>query len=215
VNHYLTAKLQLMSNGRNPKRKNIDSSRDAGGFIALPWSVIDCPAYRRLSLIAKCLLVEVARQYCKDNNGRMLLSRAYMSKRGWMSNDTISKAKLELTEAGFIYQTVMGHRPNRASWYAITWYSLDRLVGYDVGAETGFLRGAYLKNPPLKNASLTPSHGTEKPHIVPLGGTRDQRLVPPHGTIRTCIDASPTPPHGHHLEKPSIATNTQRINFNH
>ena len=204
-----------MANGRNPRRKNVDNSRDAGGFVAMPWAVLDCPGYQRLSLIAKCLLMEVARQYCKDNNGRMLISRAYMSKRGWMSNDTISKAKLELTEAGFIYQTVMGHRPNKASWYAITWYSLDRLDGYDIGAAAGFSRGAYLKSGVLKNASLIPSYGIDTPHIVPSSGTKGHRLAPPNGSILPAFDTSPTPPHGHHLEKPSIATNTHRISFNH
>ena len=204
-----------MSNGRNPRRKNVDTSRDAGGFVALPWSVLDCPGYRKLSLIAKCLLVEVARQYCKDNNGRMLLSRAYMSNRGWISNDTISKAKLELTEAGFIYQTVMGHRPNKASWYAITWYSLDRLDGYDIGAATGFLRGAYLKNFALKNITLIPSHGTDKTLTVPSSGAKGQRFVPPRGTIRPCFEASPTPSHGHHLDKPSSTSKTTWGNYNH
>ena len=204
-----------MANGRNPRRKNVDSSRDAGGFVAMPWAVLDCPGYQRLSLIAKCLLMEVARQYCKDNNGRMLISRAYMSKRGWMSNDTISKAKFELTEAGVIYQTVMGHRPNKASWYAITWYSLDRLDGYDIGAAAGFARGAYLKSGVLKNAPLIPSYGTDTTHSLPPSGTKGQRLAPPHGTNLPSFDSLPIPPHGHHLEKPSDAKKTQWVNFNH
>ena len=84
-----------MANGRNPKRKGHDTSRDQGGFIALPWSVLDCPAYARLSHPAKALLFEVARQFVRDNNGRLLLSRAYMAKRGWKSADTVSKAKRE------------------------------------------------------------------------------------------------------------------------
>ena len=131
-----------MTNGRN-SRSNGDSGRDSGGFIALPWRVMDCPAYTALSVHARALLLEVARQFVKDNNGRLLLSRAYMDKRGWTSNDTLTKCKAELLKAGFIVQTVHGHRPNKASWYAITWRALDKLPGYDEGATELFRRGAY------------------------------------------------------------------------
>ena len=114
-----------MSN-RNPKR---DAGRDPGGFVALPWSVLDSAAYLGLSHTAKALLMEVARQYHRDDNGRMLLSRAHLAKRGWLSAAVIQKAKAELLEAGLIFQTVMGHRPNKASWYAVTWRMLDRIPG--------------------------------------------------------------------------------------
>jgi hypothetical protein len=36
----------------------------------LPWAVLDCPAYARLSHPARDLLMEIARQFVKDNNGR-------------------------------------------------------------------------------------------------------------------------------------------------
>ena len=88
-----------MANGRNKACKG-DSGRDSGGFIALPWSVLDCPAYGRLSMHARALLLEVARQFVRDNNGRMLLSRAYMATRGWKSMDMLNKCKAELIEAG-------------------------------------------------------------------------------------------------------------------
>ena len=50
-----------MANGRNKLRRG-DAGRDAGGFVALPWSVPDSPAYLRLSMHARALLLEVARQ---------------------------------------------------------------------------------------------------------------------------------------------------------
>jgi hypothetical protein len=138
-----------MSNGRNKNSKG-DSGRDAGGFIALPWAVMDCAAYAMLSYTAKALLMEVARQFVRNNNGRLLLSFAYLSKRGWTSSDVITRAKRELIAAGFIYETVMGHRPNKASWYAITWQRLDRIPGFDAGVAETFRRGAYLDSTPLK-----------------------------------------------------------------
>ena len=196
-----------MANGRNNGKKG-DTGRDSGGFIALPWSVLDCPAYARLSMHARALLLEVARQFVRDNNGRLLLSRAYMATRGWRSMDMLNKCKAELLEAGFIFQTVQGHRPNKASWYAVTWRALDKLPGYDAGAELCFERGAYQKAAPLKNASLRPPRGTESPAIAPPHGTAALPTVPPHGAIRPVLGGRPVPPHGHHLEMPSTALQT-------
>ena len=180
------------------KRSKGDSSRDAGGFVAMPWAVLDSHAYARLSHPARSLLMELARQYVRDNNGRLLASRAYLSKRGWKSADVIQRAKDELIRAGFIHETVKGQRPNKASWYAITWYSLDRLPGFDPGAAESFERGAY-----RKNAILSPSHGTESRRIVPSHGTETPPPVPSHGTMNDKKRPLSVPSHGHHLDKPS------------
>ena len=196
-----------MANARNPKRKGHDTGRDQGGFIALPWSVLDCPAYARLSMHARGLLLEVARQFHRDDNGRMLLSRAYMEVRGWKSVDMLTKAKRELLDGGFIFQTVMGHRPNKASWYAVTWRALDKLPGYDEGMAQLFERGAYQKAAPHIGATLRPPHGTGRAVIVPPHGTEALPTVPPHGPIRVVFDCLSVPPHGHPLEMPSIAFN--------
>lgn len=131
---------------RDPKRR--ESSRDAGGFIALPWSVLDCAAYMALSMHARALLLEIARQYVRNNNGRLLASRAFMAQRGWKSADMLSKAKRELLDGGFIFETVKGHRPNKASWYAITWQALDTHPDFDQGATAAFRRSAYLDGTP-------------------------------------------------------------------
>jgi hypothetical protein len=132
-----------MRKGKHTGKSN-PSGRDAGGFVALPWSVLDSPAYQKLSWYAKALLL--ARQFVRDNNGRLLASMSYMCKRGWKSNATLTKAKRELMEGGFIYETVKGHRPNKASWYAITWQTLDNIDGYDFGAKQGFIRSAYCRS---------------------------------------------------------------------
>lgn len=131
-----------MANGRNKGAKS-DAGRDAGGFIALPWSVVDSPAYQALGHPAKALLTEIARQFVRDNNGRLLCSMSYLGPRGWNSWDVLARAKAELIATGFIYETVQGQRPNKASWYAVTWRMLDRNPSYDAGAVEGFVRGAY------------------------------------------------------------------------
>lgn len=138
-----------MSNGRGNGRSKRENGRDPGAFIALPLSVLDCPGYAKLSHPARALLLEVARQCKGDDNGRSLLSSAYMAPRGWKSADVIQRAKAQLIERGFIFETVKGHRPNKASWYAITWHKLGKLKGFDPGVERAFEQGAYKRDVPL------------------------------------------------------------------
>ena len=192
-----------MANGRNPKSKGRGSSRDAGSFVALPWTVLDSQNYQILSANARSLLIELARQYTSMNNGRLLLSRKYLSERGWKSSDMIAKGKKELLDGGFIHETAKGHRPNKASWYAITWQAIDHIPGYDAGALVGFRRSAYTKNVTIKNTPVNPSHGTGKGKIVPLHGSSHHRSKPQDGAIEHTLTTGPTPQYGHHLELPS------------
>lgn len=195
-------------------RRRKDTGRAPGGFIALPWSVLDCPAYLKLSMHARALLLEVARQYGKSNNGRLLMSRAFMQERGWTSVDMLTKAKRELLEGGFVFQTVQGKRPNKASWFAITWQPLDKHPGFDPGAAEAFRKLAYLDGAPLpktkptreelyrkwdgeKNAVLRPSHGTEKPPIGPCGGTGAVLAGPWGGPMEAVSPPLSVPSHGH------------------
>lgn len=138
-----------MANGRGDPRSRVDRGRDPGRFIGLPVSVLESAAYLALSANARSLLLEVALQFHGSDNGRMLLSRAYLKKRGLKSSDMIDKGKRELLDAELIFETVKGHRPNKASWYAVTWRSLDQLPGFDHGVEKAFRRGAYKGCPSL------------------------------------------------------------------
>ena len=169
----------------------------------MPYVVLDSEAYMRLGHPARSLLWDIARQYAGDNNGRLLASAAHLSDRGWTSNDTITRAKRELLEAGFIYETVMGHRPNKASWYAVTWLDLDRIDGYDPGAFSGFERGAFLTRALAKSASLRPADGAKAISIAPASGGNRQVAAPSPGAIKLASTHAPTPPAGDHLEKPS------------
>jgi hypothetical protein len=119
------------------------SGRDAGGFVAIPWTVLDSPAYQALSMPARALLLEMGRQLRGDNNGSLICTKAYMATRGWHSHDVMTRAKKELQTSGFLHETVIGQRPNKASWYAVTWCDLNRLQGFDAGAAESFVRGAY------------------------------------------------------------------------
>lgn len=203
-----------MANARNRNAK-VDAGRDPGGFLALPWSVMDSPAFASLSHAARALLLEVARQFVRDNNGRLLLSTAYLRQRGWLSASGIQKAKRELLDAKFIFETVKGQRPNKASWYAVTWRRLDRMPGYDQGTELLFERGAYRTVPgkdkrpapacknPRKNPSLIPPDGTIAKAVVPRCGPEERPPIPPHGTVPAPPATRSIPPRGNHLDMPS------------
>ncbi|MDP1650392.1 MAG: hypothetical protein Q8M01_19625 [Rubrivivax sp.] len=186
--------------------------------MALPYVVLDCPAYSRLSHPARALLLEVARQCKADDNGRLLLSRPHLAARGWKSADVIQRAKLELINAGFIFETVKGHRPNKASWYAITWHKLGKIAGFDPGADKAFEQGAYRRDVPLiqpktlrgsqpkapfQNTSLSPSNGQGKALIGPLDGQERPPPCPSNGPIRGVLTPSPCPSNGHPLDMPS------------
>jgi len=195
-----------MAKDKAHKAHQKGSSRDGGGFVALPWSVLDCASFRALSHPAKSLLIEFSRQYVKDNNGRLLASSKFLKNRGWNSADVIHRAKLELLEAGLIYETVKGHRPNKASWYAITWQNLDKDSRYDAGAWEGWIhaRSGY------KNTSLIPPDGLNSYSIVPSNGITTGSLIPLDGTIKGINRYIPIPSDGNHLEIPS--TQNKRLN---
>lgn len=207
---------------KTPKWKKASVSRDAGGFVAMPWAVLDSPAYQDLSHPAKGLLMEFARQYIRDNNGMLLASTAYLKARGWKSCSVVDRAKKELIEAGFIYETVKGQRPSKASWYAITWAALDHIDGFDPGARHGFQRSAYrtktallptkpqppsLMKKPANSVTngyvLIPPSGTQHPSTVPLGGIESADTVPLGGSVEGVFCYSSIPLEGNHLETPS------------
>jgi hypothetical protein len=181
-----------MANGRDLKGKRIDTDRVSGGFSPIPWSVLDSQAFLSLSHPARSLLLEMARQDTRSSNGRLILSSRHLRTRGWKSNDTISRAKSELLRANLIYETVKGHRPNKASWYAVTWYRLYPNKGFDVGALEGFRLGAY-SDEYLKNTSLKPSRGAKSTPIAPPSGSRESAATPKGGAVVASTGSSATP----------------------
>lgn len=120
------------------------TGRDGTRFVALPYTVLDSPAFLGLSYSARALLLDIARQFSGSNNGKLVVCDKAMAPRGWTSSTTIHKAKRELLEAGFLCETRKGQKPNKASWFAITWQSLDWTSDMDI-SRAGFTRGAYLK----------------------------------------------------------------------
>ena len=90
-------------------------------YAAIDHRVIDSPAYAGLSFSACSLLLIMARQLTKTNNGHLQASFAWCSKRGFGSEHTLREAIADLIAHGFIYRT-RSHGANKA-WakYAVTW----------------------------------------------------------------------------------------------
>lgn len=141
----------------NPKRfKGAKQKRASGRFYALPASVLQSKAFIGLSSNAARLMLDFLEQYRGDDNGRLICTWAHMhEKRGWKSRDTLDKARAELAAAGFLFETVKGKRPNKASWYALTFFAIDPNDGYDVSPKVfPFMAFADLPTIVLKNTSL-------------------------------------------------------------
>lgn len=188
------------------------SNRDAGLFVALPHAVIKSVAYRSLSHTARSLLIDIAMQLSPrgENNGQLLCSRNHLAALGWKSADTAQRAKDDLIKAGFIFETVKGQRPNRASWYAVTWMALQRHHGYDTGAFIAFRRSAYMDAEAGVSLVIAPqkpnrealyrkweglskgcaNFGAENAPLVPLHGTGARPTVPAPGTGGSSIAPS-------------------------
>jgi hypothetical protein len=130
------------------RRSRKGHERIEGGFVALPLSVMNSRAYCALSVAARALLVELVRQYTGSNNGRLICTEKVMAPRGWRCSGTLTKNRRELIAAGFLHETFKGQRPNKASWFALTWRALNEPpagAAYDRGAREGFERGAFLR----------------------------------------------------------------------
>jgi hypothetical protein len=186
-------------------KKKVDLDIDKGRWIMMPHAVMTSRRYIGLSHPARSLLWEFAVQLGGHNNGWLIATDRKLKERGWNSSGTISRAKRELLDAEFIFETVKGHRPNKASWYAVTWRALDAAPygkSYDPGADRLFFRSAYAKGDPLpirptrqqlyarhasatENAVLTPSAAARAGAITPCAGAGDPLATPLEGAVLT------------------------------
>ena len=141
--------------------KQSKQKRDGERHIALPHVVIDSPSYRALGYAARALLIDIARQYTGTNNGKLVACDKALKPMGWNSNQTIARGLRELQDAKLLIQTRMGMRPNRAAWFALGYYALDKVDGLDIDPKT-YRTGQYKIKP------LTPITGVESTRIAPI-----------------------------------------------
>lgn len=119
-------------------------------YAAIEHRVIDSLAYADLSHSACRLLIIMARQLTKDNNGNLQATFSWCKKRGIGSEHTLRDAIADLIAHGFIYRT-RSHGANRA-WarYAVTWLSITKREGLFLD---GFVSCAWRKWEPINKKS--------------------------------------------------------------
>lgn len=102
-------------------------------YAAIEHRVIDSPAYADLSFSGRSLLILMARQLTKDNNGHLSASFTTAHRYGFGSEHTLQAAIAELCAHGFIYRT-RSHGANGA-WarYAVTWLQIKNRDGLFLG----------------------------------------------------------------------------------
>lgn len=84
------------------------SRRQLSPFIALERYVLASPAYRSLSLRARCAYQEIVALYDGSNNGRLALSARSLGERLRISRATATRALMELVDRGFIEAAKQG-----------------------------------------------------------------------------------------------------------
>lgn len=89
-------------------------------YAAIEHRVIDSPAFADLTPSAVKLLLLLARQLTKDNNGHLQATFSYM-RRFEFSENTLSRAIQELIAHGMIYRARSGGYQQGAAQYAVTW----------------------------------------------------------------------------------------------
>jgi hypothetical protein len=78
------------------------SKRKLSSFIAIERYIFECPAFRSLSLVARCAFIEVGNLYDGTNNGRIALSARTLADRLPVSRATATRGLNELVDKGFI-----------------------------------------------------------------------------------------------------------------
>ncbi len=110
------------------KREKVKGRKNTGSFARMPHQAINSKHYRNLSIKAQALLACANGRYFGGNNGDIDFTLKTMKKWGWSSNDTITKAKNELLEKGWLVLTRQGGR-NKCNLYALTLWPIDECKG--------------------------------------------------------------------------------------
>lgn len=107
------------------------------GFLHLHRPLLNCCDFISLKGNSIKLLIDIASQYNGFNNGDLCASLSVMKKRGWNSNQQLSKALRELRGRNLIIQTKQGGFNIGPNLYAVTWQPIDECQGkLDIGPTT-------------------------------------------------------------------------------
>ena len=113
---------------KNELRRRVKGRQTTKSFVMFPHDVMEHETFKLLSSRATKLLMDIASQYRGNNNGDLCAPLSIMKKRGWKSSDQLNRAKKELVRSGLVVVSRQGGL-NKASLYALTWFSIDECNG--------------------------------------------------------------------------------------
>jgi hypothetical protein len=107
------------------RRKAKSTAITYKGFLHLHKPLLESSDFISLKGNSIKLLIDIGQQYNGYNNGDLCASLSIMRKRGWNSNQQLSKALKELIDKNLIMQTKQGGLNIGPNLYAITWQPID------------------------------------------------------------------------------------------
>ena len=110
-------------------RKAKSNSKIYKGFLHLHQPLLNCKDFISLKGNSIKLLIDLAQQFNGYNNGDLCASLSVMRKRGWNSNQQLSKALSELIDKNLIMLTKQGGLNMGPNLYAITWQPIHECNG--------------------------------------------------------------------------------------
>src|SRR5919107_5173189 len=122
-----------------PRRHNRKGRSTTERFVSLPHWMLQSPAWRSLSPVARSVFIELAAIYNGSNNGRIALSARDASERARCSKNTAARAFAELTQKGFIDLCSRGHFDRKAPHAAECRLTVHRCNRSDERASRRFM----------------------------------------------------------------------------
>lgn len=173
-----------------------------GRYTPIPHELLDSQKFIGLSHIAKALLFDALRQHNGRNNGHIQLSEKWLKGRGWVSGETIQRARRELVSAGLLSVTRAGGLNRGATLYGFTWLDVSDYRGLDVPVGQ-FVKGGWRDAAePLKPDAViadAPASENYKQHTdhrcstAPTIGVANSLTTPTIGVRKGVFDHSTTP----------------------
>jgi DNA-binding transcriptional MocR family regulator len=84
------------------KHNRTGRTRHTGRFVMLEHYLLNSPAWRSLSLAARSVFIEMARNYVPGRNGRLAMSARMLAEALPISRATAARALQDLSARGFI-----------------------------------------------------------------------------------------------------------------
>jgi hypothetical protein len=185
----------------------------AGNFIALPWAVMDSPAFQGASHGAQALLLQLVRQHNGRNNGRLHLTSKWLGPRGWRSANGIHRLKRELVERGLIVRTRGGGLNAGADLYALTWLAITDFKALTL-KPADYTPGGWSRFDPLRHVTKQKDRSNRWSSSAPTGGAAQASTAPTGGAETGVFGPSAAPTCGNNVVNQStvLAADGSEVN---